>query len=97
MTGLPPGAAYEWWPVSRLTDPAPSVHLVEVYRDCWWTANAKGEVLVYRSGGRRPTLHPQCNSNKIIAERVGLRVEGAVEMVQVPLALIPRSAWEYAE
>jgi hypothetical protein len=80
-----------WKPMEFVTDPAGPY--VFVMRDCWWLVNAAGEVAFYRSPGGG--LHPQANSNKVIAERFRLGTDGAVGVLLVPLAFTPIRLEDY--
>lgn len=40
-----------------------------VYQDHWWAVDAQGNALFY-TGGRKRHNSPQCNTNKLIVERI---------------------------
>jgi hypothetical protein len=76
--------------------------LCEVYKNSWWTVDKEtGHGAIYLSGGPtgRRYEHPQCNSNKQIADMLINKIDYGrpVEVRQIPVAYIRRYATEYAE
>lgn len=80
----------EWWPVEKITTD-PVGPYVQVIRDSWWVVNDLGEFGMWREGRG---VYPQCNSNRVIAERLCDRKEGE-DVRFLPLAFSPIRIEDY--
>lgn len=75
-------------PVSELAAPSKGgLHMV--YRDAWWAIDAENRVFFFKGAS------PQCNSNRLVVERLKTHPD-MVGIVQIPLAMWPVSASDYA-
>lgn len=89
-------------PLSQLTEPKNGLY--DVMIDRWWPVSEDGELYFYGTN-RFPYASPQCNSNKVIAEKLGrsmaetehehCRYEGFKEIRQIPLVYRPVDIAEY--
>lgn len=83
----------------------PPMGLVMVIKNYWWPVDEEGRIAFYnpwlknRSRGRR--FHgygsPQCNANRIIAERVAKNYGWATECIQIPAVFVKEDSRDWAD
>lgn len=77
--------------------------LFQIFVDYWWPLDSQGRIAFYNpmlAGKRRHASikyrgSPQCNSNRLIAERVSQCQEWPVEIRQIPVVYVPIDPKDY--
>ena len=74
-----------WRDKSTVTEIPADGAYVQIVRDNWWAVNELGQVAFYEG------TYPQCNANRLIAERVG----GGVGVECIPIVFLPLDINDY--